>query len=88
MAAIEVGAQFPCQRRSGARNFHAVSQSKTGSSSDSRRAGVGFLRAAHHRDDQSGAAQPVEELTEGAHQVASAFGQVSTSAQTLSQGAT
>ena len=30
----------------------------------------------------------VEELTEGAHQVASASGQVSTSAQTLSQGAT
>ena len=92
MAAIEVGVKFNQANGVawGQDLSHAVSQSKTGIV-------VGFLAAlavgiavawliittTNHALRGS-----VEELTEGAHQVASASGQVSTSAQTLSQGAT
>ena len=92
MATIEVGVRF--NQANGA-NWgkdlsSAVSQSKTGIVVGFLVAlGVGFAVAwliivTTNRALRSS----VEELTEGAHQVASASSQVSTSAQSLSQGAT
>ena len=92
MAAIEVGVKFNQANGVawGQDLSHAVSQSKTGII-------VGFLVALAVgfavawliiTTTNRALCSSVEELTEGAHQVASASGQVSTSAQSLSQGAT